>query len=116
MATNDEKQYEFNLTLSGKGMSLEDAWLDAVEAFSCDPGEPVDWVILNEDGEITQSSKWVQCVNRPVAPNVTELLVKACRESLGYLRHGEDGGVNPGDLEDLLSNTIEMAEAEAAHE
>ena len=33
-------RYEFTLTLSGEGENEDEAWLDAVEAFGCDPGTP----------------------------------------------------------------------------
>jgi len=32
--------YEFTVLLQGTGDTEEEAWLDAVEAFSSDPGEP----------------------------------------------------------------------------
>jgi len=33
-------RYEFTLTLTGEGDNADEAWEDAVEAFSCEPGLP----------------------------------------------------------------------------
>ena len=34
------KRYYFTITLQGEGDTPEDAWEDAVESFTQDPGEP----------------------------------------------------------------------------
>jgi len=33
-------RYEFTITLGGSGDTVEEAWEDAIEAFSLDPGVP----------------------------------------------------------------------------
>lgn len=42
------KYFEFTVTLCGQGETQEEAWLDAVENFAADPGEPHDDVYEEE--------------------------------------------------------------------
>jgi hypothetical protein len=44
-------RYEFTVTLSGEGDTEEEAWLDAVNAFCDDPGEPPDDATLEDNDE-----------------------------------------------------------------
>jgi hypothetical protein len=37
------KRYTFTVGLSGIGNSPEEAWIDAINQFSNDPGEPTDY-------------------------------------------------------------------------
>ncbi len=46
-----ELTYEFTLTLTGRGETEEEAWLDAVDAFSADPGIPPDPATIIEEEE-----------------------------------------------------------------
>ena len=51
--------YHFQVTLQGEGNTPEEAWNDAVEGFYCDPGEPEDHVLIEEDedgNEIIETS------------------------------------------------------------
>lgn len=43
--------YEFQVTLRGRGDTQEDAWRDAVDAFSADPGEPDKAEKIDEEEE-----------------------------------------------------------------
>jgi hypothetical protein len=45
-------RYDFTVVLTGRGDTEEEAWLDAVEAFSADPGcPPEDGELVDEDEE-----------------------------------------------------------------
>jgi len=43
--------YEFKLTLIGVGDTEEEAWADAIDSFSQDPGEPNGELIEDFDAE-----------------------------------------------------------------
>lgn len=45
------KRYEFTITLAGQGETPEEAWQDAVEQFSIDPGSPPDEYIIEDQEE-----------------------------------------------------------------
>ena len=34
------KTFTFTVELQGTGQTQEEAWIDAVDSFACDPGEP----------------------------------------------------------------------------
>lgn len=46
-----ELTYEFTLTLTGRGETEEEAWIDAVDAFSADPGTPPNPPIIIDEEE-----------------------------------------------------------------
>ena len=41
--------YHFTVTLQGSGTTPEEAWEDAVEAFTQDPGEPHETKLVSQD-------------------------------------------------------------------
>jgi len=42
-------RYEFKVWLSGYGETIDEAWEDACEGFSLDPGSPPDEMTVEED-------------------------------------------------------------------
>lgn len=50
--------YIFTVTLKGTGDSPEEAWLDAAEALSLDPGETPDDFMIDDEG-ISETSSGV---------------------------------------------------------
>lgn len=45
-------EYEFRITLTGRGDTIDEAWLDAIEGFTSDPGSTPnnDYHILDNEG------------------------------------------------------------------
>lgn len=46
-----ERTYHFTVILAGTGKTVEEAWADAVEGFSLDPGIPDDYEIINDEDD-----------------------------------------------------------------
>lgn len=46
--TGTESEFEFTVTLSGRGMDREEAWQNAVAALEADPGEPETYKLVIE--------------------------------------------------------------------
>ena len=44
-------RFEFDLTIAGYGKNSEEAWRDATEGFSLDPGGPEDFRMEEEENE-----------------------------------------------------------------
>jgi len=42
------KRYIFKVYLAGEGKTIEEAWVDAVEHFSIDPGPPVEDFVIED--------------------------------------------------------------------
>ncbi len=43
--------YEFTLVLIGIGTDEDEAWIDAIDSFGQDPGEPFNSMLLKDDKE-----------------------------------------------------------------
>jgi len=48
-------EYEFRITLAGRGDTVDEAWLDAIESFTSDPGSTPD------DAEQRRGDGGIQC-------------------------------------------------------
>lgn len=75
-----EKQYLFKVTLQGEGNTPEEAWADAVEAFSQTPGEPHETIVIKTIWVVNTSIS-AECESHLIEASTREEAEKIFKET-----------------------------------